>query len=159
MNGKPLLHLLLSNLPFGFIHWFNVLMLRILRMKKWHSWFTTGNQKLTSKLESQNISSEIYDSNRELSLTHSIDPSNKNKPKLRKIFIYYRKSNHFVPNCSRKQQDYQEKKLSFSSLSKLSLESFIQNFQFSNKSHSNEQPSVYPKNYYSRKSNDARNCS
>ena len=57
----------------------------------------------TSKLESEFLSSESYDSNPEFMFAQTNDPKNKSIPKFRIYCGYCHESNHSVSNCFRKQ--------------------------------------------------------
>ena len=70
-----------------------------------------------SRLESENLSDEIYDPNREIMLTQTKDPNNKNKPHIQKNCNYCHKSSHFVSNCLPKQRRNEGKQRKFYSRS------------------------------------------
>ena len=105
---------------------------------------------VTTKLESQNLSAEIYDPNAEVMFAQTTDPNEKkSKPQIRKYCNYCHKLNHFVPNCFRKQREDEERKRNSYSRSESPAKSFNQYFKaFQNQIHPNEQPSSDFVNYY-----------
>ena len=111
------------------------------------------NINVTSKLESQNLSSEIYDSNSEVMLTQVNDQENETKNQFLKYCNYCHKANHSVPNCFGEQREDEEKKRNSFSGSKSPVKTFNHYFKaYHNHIHPNEQPFHYPVYYYSRDS-------
>ena len=64
---------------------------------------------VTSKLEPQNLSSEIFDPNLESIFTQTTDPKNRSKPQFQNYCNFCHKSNHSVSKCFRKQRENEEK--------------------------------------------------
>ena len=113
---------------------------------------------VTSELESQNSSAEIYDTNLEVKFKQTSDSKKKSKPQFRNYCNFCYKSNHLVSNCFRKQRENGERKQKSFSRLKSTAKSFNQYFEaYKNQIHPNEQPSSYPINYYSRIKYDSRN--
>ena len=71
------------------------------------------NNNVTSKLESQNLSTEIHDASPEILLTQTTHPSNKSKPQFWKYRKYCHKWNQSFSNCLRKQREDGEKYRNF----------------------------------------------
>ena len=108
---------------------------------------------VTSKLESQELSAEKFVSNLEMMLTQTTDPTNESKPQFRKYCKYCRLYHQSVSNFFREQHEDEERRRDFYSRSKSLVKSFNQYLEaYKNQNHSNEQPSSYPVNYYSRNS-------
>ena len=113
--------------------------------------------KVISKLESQNLSAETFDSNPETLNTQGIDPNTWNKPHFWKYSNYCHESNHSVSNCFRKQREVEEMKRNSHSLLKSIVKSNDQYFKaHQNQMHSKEQPSSYPVKISSCNSYDSK---
>ena len=68
------------------------------------------NKNVTSQLESQNPSTETYDSNPENLFTQTKNPNNKRKPKFRENCNCSHKPTHSISKCFRKQREDGERK-------------------------------------------------
>ena len=98
---------------------------------------------VTSKLNSQVLSTENFDQISEIMFTQKTDPTNKKEHQFRK---------YAVLNCFRKQ--YKDKERKRNSCSRLTSPAncFLQNFRaYQNQIHANKQISSYPVVYSSRK--------
>ena len=100
-NGKSNIHLLFLNLTFNFIHWLNLLVLKILQKKDRSLHVPWEINRLPSKLESQNLSTEVYDPRPEIKFKETTDPNTKSKSLFRSCCNFCHKSNHCVSNCFR----------------------------------------------------------
>ena len=71
---------------------------------------------VTSKLESQSLSTATYDPNPKLMFTETTDPNNRSKHQSWKYYRYYRNSNHSVQKCFRRQRKDEDEKRNFFSI-------------------------------------------
>ena len=82
----------------------------MLRMKKRTLDLPHETNIVTSKLESQNSSTEIYDLDPEIMFTQTTDPIIGSKLQFRKYYKDCHKSSHFVSKCFRKQGEADDRK-------------------------------------------------
>ena len=107
-----------------------------------------------SKLESQNLSSETYDSNPEFVVHTKTAPNNKKKLELQKYCNKCHKSNHSVSICSKNKKTM--KKTKPYSRPESPLKSINQCFKaYQDQILSYEQRSLYTENIHSRNSYDS----
>ena len=107
---------------------------------------------VTSKLNSQVLSTEDFDQISEIMFPQKTDPTNKKEHQFRKYCNYCKTSKYAVLICFRKQ--YKDKERKRNSCSRLTSPAncFLQNFRaYQNQIHANKQISSYPVVYSSRK--------
>ena len=96
---------------FHFIHRLNLLMLKILRLKKILTLdLPLEIYKVTSRLKSQNSLSATYAPSPEVIFTQTTDRKNRSKTQFRKNLKFCLESNHSVSKCFRKQRANEKRK-------------------------------------------------